>query len=169
MGEIHELFVVALSLVWFAGVTPEFRLGFGSVWLRFSSISGPFRVRFGVLGGVGVGVGERGFCKGKEYHYTRPRTLVLLDRSTTHLDTLLSAGFDLEMPRRGRSQGDVVQKGVITKGVVSLEESLESLNSLNSLESLEYGRILLYFPKSGDSLKSLESLNSLESLANGRF
>ena len=27
---------------------------------------GPFRVHFGVLGGVG----ERGFCKGKEYHYT---------------------------------------------------------------------------------------------------
>ena len=23
MGEIHELFVVALSLVWFAGATPE--------------------------------------------------------------------------------------------------------------------------------------------------
>ena len=30
---------------------------FGSVWLRFGSVSGPFeiRVRFGVLGGVGVG------------------------------------------------------------------------------------------------------------------
>ena len=25
MGEIHELFVLALSLVWFAGATPEFR------------------------------------------------------------------------------------------------------------------------------------------------
>ena len=24
MGEIHELFVLALSLVWFAGATPEF-------------------------------------------------------------------------------------------------------------------------------------------------
>ena len=24
MGEIHELFVLALSLVWFAGVTPDF-------------------------------------------------------------------------------------------------------------------------------------------------
>ena len=49
-------------------------LRFGSVWLRlalfrlrFGSVSGPFRVRFGVLGGVG----ERGFCKGKEYHYFR--------------------------------------------------------------------------------------------------
>ena len=42
-----------------------FRLRFGSVWLRFKSVSGPLRVRFGVLGGVG----ERGFCKGKEYHY----------------------------------------------------------------------------------------------------
>ena len=38
------------------------------------------------------------------------------------------------------------EKGVITKGVFSLEESLESLESLkslNSLESLENGRILL--------------------------
>ena len=58
------------------------------------------------------------------------------------------------------------EKGVITKGVFSLEESLESLNSL---ESLENGRILLYFQESGDSLKSLESLNSLESLENGLF
>ena len=44
---------------------------FGSVWLRlaparvcFGSVSGPFR---GVGWGRG-GVGERGFCKGKEYH-----------------------------------------------------------------------------------------------------
>ena len=61
------------------------------------------------------------------------------------------------------------EKGVITKGVFSLEESLESLKSQNSLESLENGRILLYFPQSGDSLRSLESLNSLESLKNGLF
>ena len=61
------------------------------------------------------------------------------------------------------------EKGVITKGVFSLEESLESLKSLDSLESLENGRILLYFPQSGGSLKSLESLNSLESLENGLF
>ena len=61
------------------------------------------------------------------------------------------------------------EKGVITKGIFSLEESLESLKSLNSLESLENGRILLCFPESGDSLKSLESLNSLESLENGLF
>ena len=26
MGEIHELFVLSLSLVWFAGATPEFIL-----------------------------------------------------------------------------------------------------------------------------------------------
>ena len=25
MGEIHELFVLALSLVWFAGATPDLR------------------------------------------------------------------------------------------------------------------------------------------------
>ena len=57
-------------------------------------------------------------------------------------------------------------KGVITKGIFSLEKSLESLKSLDSLESLENGRVLLYFPHSGDSLKSL---NSLESLENGHF
>ena len=56
------------------------------------------------------------------------------------------------------------EKGVITKGVFSLEESLESLKSLKSLESLQNGRLLLYFPESGGSLKFLESLNSLESL-----
>ena len=44
-----------------------FRVLFGSFRVRlapFGSVSGLFRVRFGVLGGVG----ERGFCKGKEYH-----------------------------------------------------------------------------------------------------
>ena len=60
-------------------------------------------------------------------------------------------------------------KGVITKGVFSLKESLESLKSLDSLESLENGGILLYFPQSGGSVKSPESLNSLESLENGLF
>ena len=33
-------------------------LRFGSGWLRFGSVSGLFRVRFGVLGGVGVGSGR---------------------------------------------------------------------------------------------------------------
>ena len=51
------------------------------------------------------------------------------------------------------------EKGVITKGVFSLEESLESPKSLHSLESLENGRILLSFPQSGGSLESLDSLN----------
>ena len=37
---------------------------FGSVWLRLA----PFRVRFGSVGWGRGGVGERGFCKGKEYH-----------------------------------------------------------------------------------------------------
>ena len=55
------------------------------------------------------------------------------------------------------------EKGVITKGVFSLEESLESLQSLSSLESLENSQI----PESGGSLESLESLDSLESLHNG--
>ena len=49
----------------------QFRLHFGSVWLRFGSVSGPFS--WGPFRGVGWGrggVGERGFCKGKDYHYT---------------------------------------------------------------------------------------------------
>ena len=59
-------------------------------------------------------------------------------------------------------------KGVITKGVFSLEESPESLRSLSSLESLENDRILRCLPVWG-SLKSLESINTLESLENGLF
>ena len=61
------------------------------------------------------------------------------------------------------------EKGVITKGVFSLEKSLESLKSLNSLKSLENGRNFLCLPLSGDSLEALGSLNSLESLENGLF
>ena len=53
-------------------------------------------------------------------------------------------------------------KKVISKGVLSLEESLESLNTLDSLESLESGRILLCFPQSGGSLESLKSLDFSE-------
>ena len=41
------------------------------------------------------------------------------------------------------------EKGVITKEVFSVEESLESLKSLVSLESLENGRILLCFNSLG--------------------
>ena len=49
MGEIHELFVLPLSLVWFAGATPENGLFFGCFWVFFSSNSWgpnwhPFRV-----------------------------------------------------------------------------------------------------------------------------
>ena len=61
------------------------------------------------------------------------------------------------------------EKGVITKGVFSLEKALESLKSLDSLESLENGRNHLSFPQSGGPLETLESLNSLESLENGLF
>ena len=39
-------------------------------------------------------------------------------------------------------------EGVITKGVFSLEESLESLISQNFRETLGNGRLLLYFPQS---------------------
>ena len=63
----------------------------------------------------------------------------------------------VNMARWARQSGQ--EKGVIAKGVFSLEESLESLQSLNSLESLEDGRILLSFPQFRGSL---ESLNSLE-------
>ena len=48
------------------------------------------------------------------------------------------------------------KKGVITKGVFALAESLESLlKSLDSLETPENGRILLCFPQSGTSLWKL--------------
>ena len=85
--------------------------------------------------------------------------------------TFLEVEESPSIPWVTKSQGDKSgnEKGVITKGVFSLEESLESLISLDSLESLENGRFLLHFPQSGGSLKSLESLNSLESLENGRF
>ena len=65
--------------------------------------------------------------------------------------------------------GSGPEKGVITKGVFSLEKSLESLKSLDSLESLENCRSLLCFPHSGGSLETLKSLNSLESLENALF
>ena len=58
------------------------------------------------------------------------------------------------------------EKGVITKGVFSLDKSLKSLDSL---ESLENGRNLLSFPQSENFLETLESLNSLESQENGFF
>ena len=58
------------------------------------------------------------------------------------------------------------EKGVITKGLFSPEESLESLKSLHSLESLEDGQILLWFPESWGSLEPLDSPNSRESLEN---
>ena len=37
MGEIHELFVVALFLVWFAGATPENSRGVKEFQVSFSS------------------------------------------------------------------------------------------------------------------------------------
>ena len=44
--------------------------------------AGPFRVRFGFLGGVGVELGERGICKGKEYHYHSFRNHYLFNSKT---------------------------------------------------------------------------------------
>ena len=69
-----------------------------------------------------------------------------------------------ECPSLGHPQTSGPEKGVITKGVFPLEESLESLKSLDSLQSLENGRILLCLPQSEGSQKSLKSLNCLESL-----
>ena len=40
MGEIHELFILALSLVWFAGATPERMGGVGSVVVGFRVFGG---------------------------------------------------------------------------------------------------------------------------------
>ena len=37
MGEIHELFVWALALVWFAGATPDFGEERKGLYSRFSS------------------------------------------------------------------------------------------------------------------------------------
>ena len=57
-----------LSLHFLGRTAVQEMSGIGSVWLRFGSVSGLFRVRFGSFGWGRVGVGERGFCKGKEYH-----------------------------------------------------------------------------------------------------
>ena len=57
------------------------------------------------------------------------------------------------------------EERVITKGITSLEESLEiSKKSLHALESLENGRMFLCL-----SLQRLTSLEALESLENGHF
>ena len=49
MGEIHELFVLALSLVWFAGATPEFCSQGISGERVFSSFLSSFNTRFQAL------------------------------------------------------------------------------------------------------------------------
>ena len=61
-------------------------------------------------------------------------------------------------------KGSGLERGVITKGVFSLEEAPESLKFIDSLESLENCRILLCFPQSGGSLEYLDSQESLNSL-----
>ena len=74
-----------------------FRLRLAPFRVCFRSVSGPFR---GVGWGWG-GVGERGFCKGKEYHYfcqaqkaenTDPRTnyAVVYATARGHLKSLVS-------------------------------------------------------------------------------
>ena len=83
-----------------------FRVRFGPFRVRlgpFGSISGLFRVRFGSVGWGRGGVGERGICKGKEYHYAcgipdrlwkSPGELCLISvRSPQYsLDPLLTTG-----------------------------------------------------------------------------
>ena len=56
------------------------------------------------------------------------------------------------------------EKGLITKGVFSLEESLVSRKSLNSLESQQKWSDSPLFSTLGGSLESLESPKSLKSL-----
>ena len=48
MGEIHELFVLALALVWFAGATPEDRYHL-SFWRFFSRFYSTFRPNVGAV------------------------------------------------------------------------------------------------------------------------
>ena len=57
-----------------------------------------------------------------------------------------------------------LKKGVITKEVSSLEESLEAMKSLSYLEYLESGRTLLCLPHFEDSLESLESPESPDAI-----
>ena len=62
------------------------------------------------------------------------------------------------------------EKGVITKGVFSQEESQASLKSLFfSLESVKNVQVFLCFQESGGSLEFLESLKSLEYLESEPF
>ena len=65
MGEIHELFVLALSLVWFAGATPDFRFlthfFVFSAFLRFSSLFVFFPYK-------GQGQTTAIYCKNGEFH-----------------------------------------------------------------------------------------------------
>ena len=58
------------------------------------------------------------------------------------------------------------EKGVITKGVFSLEESLESLESLEITRISREWSGSPFFPRLWSSLESLEYLHSLESLEN---
>ena len=89
-------------------------------------------------------------------HYTPPKGHLPLKRCR-------ATGGGVAATLAGVALHSGAEKGVITKGVVSLEESLQSL------ESPENGQILLCFPQSGGSLESLDSQNSLESLENGLF
>ena len=68
-------------------ISAPFRLRFGpfrvrlapfsSVWLLFGSVSGPLRVRFGVLGGVGVGSGKGPSVREKNITNLSKQTLEL--------------------------------------------------------------------------------------------
>ena len=66
MGEIHELFVLALSLVWFAGATPENRPKYPLLRDVFGDLRATFpadlawKLLFDVIAFLGF-VGYRGF------------------------------------------------------------------------------------------------------------
>ena len=59
MGEIHELFVLVLSLVWFAGATPDLLLGKERLLLGIIGVFGFWGISFVVAGGFGDSVARR--------------------------------------------------------------------------------------------------------------
>ena len=54
MGGIHELFVLALSLVWFAGVTPDKMKNLGGMFRRSASLAIPHLKSFAAIPSVSL-------------------------------------------------------------------------------------------------------------------
>ena len=88
------------------GSVRSFSAPFGSVWVRFGSVSGPFRVRFGVLGGVGVGSGGGVSVREKNITALEPK-LVPTRSFFVHI---LGGGI-----RVGGEAGAICQIGALTR------------------------------------------------------